>query len=634
MIKILLILTFAFPSLAFAAITFDGSGKWETTFDCAPWEALLPNYSYPLSCDGIARGADNAGLVWAIAANANNPDGAGSLGARFWKGSGGDNINSGTASVAFPSPQRELWVRWYERYESGFSWGGSIDVKSLYFKGTNSNPYIGYQGADYRLYHANAGRYATSAEGGWTDVYQTGTSDGAWEVFEVHIKADTDGTDGVVQIWVGGDLLADYQNVDWGAGGASFAGWDSFEFLSNQKDPGLARAYYVDADDIAVYNQTPPTTDPVSGYPWIGPVSYTPPSVTCETSPTECSVVDGGTECTTAGWFWYNDQCNTLAEPSAPTPPNVPTRNTRIFLESFEDNDWSGRGWYDGTDSTGTSAGGYSGNALEWAWVTGATKPTGFSTIRQQMTSSLTEFMVEYFVKYESGWVGSGVNYHPHLLHIVSTEDWAETGYGSLAANHSNLYFESITTTSEPYTTTPAIQHQDSLRAASSANDLVGVTEVRSAAHCDTPYTYLDATLGVCYGDPGSYYSATVWQGSAEIIYDEWIRVTTYIKKNTFTNGVGNFDGVLKVWVGESYELAIDATSVLYATGEHSDTAWDKVAIAPYMQPGSGSPINQTMWIDELSVWTVAQPPSNGRAPFSAVSRARYSPTLYAPYAP
>ncbi|MCF8094889.1 MAG: hypothetical protein K9J79_05950, partial [Desulfobacteraceae bacterium] len=204
-------------------------------------------------------------------------------GARFWKGSGYDNNSSTQFGVVFPSPQKEFWVRWYERYESGFEWaGGRIDVKSLYIRTypyrtqNGGSPYAGVKSdTGYRVYNnGSTGDYPYSDSGGWFDLYPTGVSDGSWHCFEIYMKMDTDGTDGIGRIWIDGKLVEEDTSVNWSDGDAtSREGFRWFEFLSNQKDPELERPYYADVDDMVIYNKTPPNTDD-DGNPFIGPINW------------------------------------------------------------------------------------------------------------------------------------------------------------------------------------------------------------------------------------------------------------------------------------------------------------------------------------------------------------------------
>jgi hypothetical protein len=208
-------------------------------------------------------------------------------------------------------------------------------------------------------------------------------------------------------------------------------------------------------------------------------------------------------------------------------------------------------------------------------------------------------------VKYGSGWIGSGVNYHPHLIYVASSDDDV---YGSLSRSNSMIYFESVADLNSPYLNYPHIAHQDMYRAVSSESDLTSQTELRSANNCDTPYSLSGATSGTCYNDGSGWYSSNTWAStSVSIAENEWVKITAYLKSNTYTSGVGNFDGIMKLWVNS--QLAIDSTGVLFSAGSYEGSTWDKVILGPWI--GDGSPLTQTMWLDELSIWTVSSSSSS-----------------------
>lgn len=278
------------PAFSFAAISFDANGKWETTFDCAEYTI----HTGTLVCDGLDEGGawtTSDGNQTAINAAANNSSGGGGNGAKHWKGSGQDENNSGTFYMVFPTSQRELWVRWYERWQSGFYWGSETVTKSLYFKSSNGNPYLGLSGqTSWRLYESSIVQNPLYSSGGWTTSYPTATSDGTFHCYEAHIKYDSDGTDGVWQMWIDGELVMDHQNLNFGVGGATHPGFTAIEFLSNQHDTEFGSDIYVDVDDMVVYNQTPPNTD-ASGNAFIGPIGASLGNANCA----------GGTASSTGG---------------------------------------------------------------------------------------------------------------------------------------------------------------------------------------------------------------------------------------------------------------------------------------------------------------------------------------------
>lgn len=132
--------TLVWPGMGLA-IDFN-NGAWNTSFD------------YPAACSKGAPGqqcedyslAQTDQIHWSyrgthatggeytqVTAAANNLDGDGGMGARFWVGDG-TNINSPQVRFHFPTQQPELWVRWYMRYQAGFAWSNLNYDKIFYMR--------------------------------------------------------------------------------------------------------------------------------------------------------------------------------------------------------------------------------------------------------------------------------------------------------------------------------------------------------------------------------------------------------------------------------------------------------------------------------------------------------------------
>jgi len=559
---IYLILLF-FPFTVFAGVTL----PWSTSFDeteCTEWtkDESDPNYRNPIDCGGVQEALgqpDSCGNYEQITSSANNPNGSGGLGQRHWYGDGGSpqgsNDGSGGLYVLLDDHPDEIWVRWYMKFPTSLQWDPNSGLHydkllyiDLYPLSTDVEVIVEWAGADGFVFAKQGMGSVTNptSSQGWATVMNNSDleGDGQWHYYEAHIKIDTDGTDGIAEMWIDDTKIIDEQSVDFGGDSFSVTGISGILLGSNQEwilDGSGCNP--VDFDDYAI-----------SATGRIGPLT------------------------------------------------TIPTKGTSLFSESFEDDSWTSRSWYDGTTSTGTEAGGYSGNALKWTWASSATQPTGFSAIRNNLSAETDEFLIEYYVKYDTGWQGSGQAYHPHLIHVLSSDD---TAYQGFAGSNSNLYFEALADTSSPYTNYPQIAHQDMMRVndteGTPPQDLTSVTEARSANQCNTPYAETGATSGSCYSS-GGWYSANTWKSSSvSIPANTWTKITSYIKLNTFTSGTANFDGIMRLWVDE--DLAIESESVLYAAGEYEGATWDKIALAPYI--GDGAPVSESMWIDELGVWAV-----------------------------
>jgi|GEM_PF-1759003 len=260
-------------------------GGWQTSFDYAEECSQRANLGNA-DCGVVA----DDGIYWNWGANtqgghstqavadANYPGGAGGLGFRSWVGDG-NNIQTGEARIDFDGAQTELWIRWYQRYQAGFAWEGGTPYydKTLYIWSEGNSAVNPQHAAIPQAFAMTAlgspDEYQAVASNGidWNDVFGD-TSDGQWHLFEIHIRMDSDSTDGVAQMWIEGDLVIDESDVDYSGGDpASRDGWTWLEFHSNQNAPLNGGFAYVDYDDMAIFTTPPPRNDP-AGNPWIGPV--------------------------------------------------------------------------------------------------------------------------------------------------------------------------------------------------------------------------------------------------------------------------------------------------------------------------------------------------------------------------
>jgi hypothetical protein len=69
---------------------------------------------------------------------------------------------------------------------------------------------------------------------------------------------------------------------------------------------------------------------------------------------------------------------------------------------------------------------------------------------------------------------------------------------------------------------------------------------------------------------------------------------------NTIVGGKGVNNGVIQYWFDG--QLIIDLHDVLLRTGANATMQFNQLVIAPYI--GDGSPVTQSMWVDNLIVGT------------------------------
>jgi hypothetical protein len=81
---------------------------------------------------------------------------------------------------------------------------------------------------------------------------------------------------------------------------------------------------------------------------------------------------------------------------------------------------------------------------------------------------------------------------------------------------------------------------------------------------------------------------------------NNWNFVEAYFQLNTIVNGIGQADGVMQYWFNGA--LIIDRHDILFRTGAHPTLQFNQFLIAPYI--GDGSPIDQSMWVDNLRIAT------------------------------
>lgn len=293
--------------------------------------------------------------------------------------------------------------------------------------------------------------------------------------------------------------------------------------------------------------------------------------------------------------------------------PAVPA-STTLFHESFADTAFASRGWYDNTSLTIADSEHIVGStaALEAHFLLGATTPTWGGAMRHLFTATPTLY-VSYWVKYSANWIGSGVAYHPHEFTMLSDQDGP---YDGPSDNYLTLYLE------QNYQNggIPRMAWQDSKLINTSRGtppvNLIGVTTARSTGGCNGVSESTSASGDVvssCYAVTGNdpfpdWYNAVEIDAPGETVSfqpnpgtgykSNWNHVEAYYQINSIVNGTGQPDGVMEYWFNGS--LVIDRHDILYRAGASINI--NQFLIAPYI--GVGSPVDQTMWVDDLTVAT------------------------------
>ena len=183
------------------------SGVFETTYNCAEQIQGTPEW---VTCDGLGKSGGwttALGSLEQITSAANNPFGGGGRGQRHWIGDG-VNVASGVVTYEFTTPQPEVYIRWYVRFQPGLALSsGDGSHKFLYFNGSFCQ---GHLGGCYLLMRKSnismtvAGTNYPNDTWSWNAMNGgTNSADGNWHCMEAHVKTNGPGT-GVVQWWVDG----------------------------------------------------------------------------------------------------------------------------------------------------------------------------------------------------------------------------------------------------------------------------------------------------------------------------------------------------------------------------------------------------------------------------------------------
>jgi len=288
-------------------------------------------------------------------------------------------------------------------------------------------------------------------------------------------------------------------------------------------------------------------------------------------------------------------------------PPPPPPGGTLLFEEDFENASMSSRGWYDNTSvllsTTEHIAGSVS--SAQYRFLAGATTPTNGGAQRHKFTPS-NSFYLSYYVKYSTNWVGSTKAYHPHEFYTLSTLDG---DYDGPSQNFLDVYVEqNYLNGGRPRL---AVQDNKSVNYSYGAlpHNLVGVTENRSTGGCNGMAE--TNMLSECF-DFGTYWyndkqitGPVVFQPNPGTGYkSNWNFVEAYFQLNTIVNGIGQANGVMQYWFNGA--LIIDRHDILYRTGAHPTLQFSQFLIAPYI--GDGSPVDQSMWVDNLRIATARIP--------------------------
>lgn len=275
-----------------------------------------------------------------------------------------------------------------------------------------------------------------------------------------------------------------------------------------------------------------------------------------------------------------------------------------LFSEYFDDSNLASRGWYDFRSVQLSAEEHVSGStsSIEYHFKKGATTPASGQTLRKKFSETESVY-ISYYVKYSYNWEGSNRPYHPHEFYLLTN---LEGDYVGPAYTHLTVYVEQ-----NEGTPLLSIQDGKNIDESKIGIDLSNVTEARSVAGCNGDSDGYG--VGDCYASidvPGGevHWNSKAWRSGQIYFQDvpgpyyknDWHLIEAYFKLNSIQNGKGIADGQIKYWFDRT--LIINHEKVMMRTGQYPDMKFNQLMIGPYI--GDGSPVTQTLWVDNLTLST------------------------------
>jgi hypothetical protein len=402
---------------------------------------------------------------------------------------------------------------------------------------------LGGPGDSYLTYRQNIGETAPLKSGSWVKL-------------KFRLKLNTLGKkDGIFKLWVNDDLKCSYSDINF-RGSYKKYGWNHLmmSFLGNRSK---SEGQWISRDNIRL--------------------------ITGEEAPPVSSVKKK-----TANKTKSNKPSSKL---------NQLKSKSVFFEELFEDNNFSDRGWYDNKNLTLSNKEHIPGSksSVKFHFKKGAKTPASGSAIRHKFPETKSVY-ISYYVKYSKNWEGSNKSYHPHEMYLLTNKDGEWTGP---AYTHLTAYIEQ--NEGEPLL---AIQDGKNIDEAKINVDLTGKTENRAVTGCNGNS---DGTgKSQCYRVGNVHWNGKNWRAGSIYFSDlpgdkyknDWHFVEAFFRLNSIIDGKGVADGAVKYWFDG--KLIISHENILLRTGMHPNMRFNQFLVGPWI--GDGSPVEQTMWIDNLTV--------------------------------
>jgi hypothetical protein len=277
-----------------------------------------------------------------------------------------------------------------------------------------------------------------------------------------------------------------------------------------------------------------------------------------------------------SGWLGCCALLWTMPTQSPGADP-VPSAAKVLFSESFDDADLLQRGWYDNNKFAISDLKPQAGKGcIEYTWKANTTTPANNGGMRHLFEPTESVYL-RFHIRLSPDWGWTGRDYHPHLIHFMTTENQKFWGP---AASHLTLYIE-------PQNGKLRLATQD--------------IQNKNAPHSLTQ------------GELKGGYNGQMFDSKEKLFRDDqWHTVEAFFQLNSLdkTADKPKTDGIVRGWFDG--KLVIERTDVVLRSTDFPNMKFNQFLLTPYFGPGL-LPHAQSLWIDELVVAKARPAESRGK---------------------
>jgi len=273
-------------------------------------------------------------------------------------------------------------------------------------------------------------------------------------------------------------------------------------------------------------------------------------------------------------------------------------RGDPLFVELFDDAQFSGRGWYDGenlaTITTTEHAPG-SPSSLQCPISAGQSACAPNARVGRIQFAASEAIFISYWMKLDRPDPGP-----MFVAHLFTDADGTVPGpnmsYLTAFLGHDAGALQLKTTDVLGVDKSCVKLTSGTVLGCGGNFDTYPFTEARSVCACNGLVGPVDGWD--CSQGGSDFASERWWTSAAAASPGHWHLVETYLRMSTIAGGVGRADGAVRLWFDGA--LAFSSDQILFRTGAHPTMAWNQLFLDLYRFTAAS--VDQTVWIDDLEI--------------------------------